>query len=129
MTDVAPILIVEDNALNRKLLRDVLQAEGFTTVECETAEDGIALARARRPALVLMDIHLPGMDGVTALGVLRADPTSRDVPVVAVTASAMPLERAAILAAGFDGCFVKPLDVDEILHEVHRTLGAAETPA
>jgi CheY-like chemotaxis protein len=116
------ILIVEDNALNRKLLRDVLQAEGYATVESETAEAGLEIARTRRPSLVLMDLHLPGMDGVTALHALRADRLTSGIPVLAVTASAMPLEKAAMLAAGFDGCFVKPLDVDEILAEVHRVL-------
>lgn len=116
------ILIVEDNELNQKLLRDVLQVEGYVTTETATAERGLALAFAAPPALVLMDIHLPQMDGVTALAKLRADPRTTKVPVIAVTASAMPLERAEILAAGFDGCFVKPLDVDEILVEVRAVL-------
>lgn len=116
------ILIVEDNALNLKLLRDVLQVEGYATSESATGEDGVAVALADPPALVLMDIHLPGMDGVTALRTLRADSRTAAVPVIAVTASAMPLERAEIVAAGFDGCFVKPLDVDEILDEVRRVL-------
>ncbi len=116
------ILIVEDNELNLKLLRDVLQVEGYVTSETTTAEEGVARALAAPPALVLMDIHLPGIDGVTALHRLRADPRTAGVPVIAVTASAMPLERAEILAAGFDGCFVKPLDVDEIVVEVRRVL-------
>lgn len=124
------ILIVEDNELNRKLLRDVLQVEGYVTVEATTAEAGLDAARAEPPALVLMDIHLPKMDGVTALRALRDDPRTAHVPVVAVTASAMPLERAEIVAAGFDGCFVKPLDVDQILIEVREVLDrAAGTPA
>lgn len=116
------ILIVEDNALNLKLLRDVLQVEGYATVETPTAEDGLAAAFAEPPALVLMDIHLPGMDGVSALRALRDDARTATIPVIAVTASAMPLERAEIVGAGFDGCFVKPLDVDEILVEVRRVL-------
>jgi two-component system, cell cycle response regulator DivK len=116
------ILIVEDNELNLKLLRDVLQVEGYVTLESTTAEAGLDLARADPPALVLMDIHLPKMDGVTALHRLRADPRTAAIPVVAVTASAMPLERAEILAAGFDGCFVKPLDIDQILVEVREVL-------
>ena len=123
------ILIVEDNALNLKLLRDVLQVEGYRTAEAATAEDGVAAAFAGPPALVLMDIHLPGMDGVAALRALRGDPRTAGVPVIAVTASAMPLERAEIVAAGFDGCFVKPLDVDEILVEVRRVLDAAKAEA
>lgn len=116
------ILIVEDNALNLKLLRDVLQVEGYATVETATAEEGVAAAFADPPALVLMDIHLPGMDGVAALRALREDARTVSIPVIAVTASAMPLERAEIVGAGFDGCFVKPLDVDEILDEVRRVL-------
>src|SRR5207253_9511609 len=81
------ILIVEDNDKNMKLARDLLRYHGFTTIEATNAEDGIALARERVPALILMDIQLPGMDGVTALAQLRADPTTAGVPVVAMTAS------------------------------------------
>jgi CheY-like chemotaxis protein len=120
------ILIVEDNALNLKLLRDVLQVEGYATVETATAEEGVAAAFGDPPALVLMDIHLPGMDGVAALRALRNDARTAGVPVIAVTASAMPLERAEIVDAGFDGCFVKPLDVDQILDEVRRVLDRRE---
>lgn len=122
------ILIVEDNALNLKLLRDVLQVEGYVTAESMTGEEGVAAALVAPPALVLMDIHLPGMDGVTALRALRADPRTAAVPVIAVTASAMPLERAEIVRAGFDGCFVKPLDVDQILEEVRRVLDCGAAP-
>ncbi|MCC6766086.1 MAG: response regulator [Deltaproteobacteria bacterium] len=117
------ILIVEDNALNLKLLRDVLRVEGYQTVEATTAERGLELAwTGSTPALILMDVHLPGMDGVAALRALRADGRTAATPVVAVTASAMPLERAAIVGAGFDGCFVKPLDIDQILDEVRAVL-------
>lgn len=122
------ILIVEDNALNLKLLRDVLQVEGYATVEAATAEEGVAAAFATPPALVLMDIHLPGMDGVAGLRALRADARTATIPVIAVTASAMPLERAEIVGAGFDGCFVKPLDVDEIIDEVRRVIDRGATP-
>jgi two-component system cell cycle response regulator DivK len=123
------ILIVEDNELNLKLLRDVLQVEGYVTRAAGTAEEGLTLVRGEHPALVLMDIHLPGMDGVAGLRALRADPATAAIPVIAVTASAMPLERAEILAAGFDGCFVKPLDVDEVIVEVRAVLDAAAARA
>ncbi len=122
------ILIVEDNALNQKLLRDVLQVEGYRTTETTTAEDGLACATAEPPDLVLMDIHLPQMDGVSALRALRADPRTAAIPVIAVTASAMPLERVAIVGAGFDGCFVKPLDIDQILVEVREVLDRQNAP-
>ncbi len=105
------ILIVEDNEKNRKLVRDVLQFKGYRTIEAETAELGLELARASAPALILMDIQLPGMNGIEALGHLRADPATRDIPIVAVTASAMTQDRQRILAAGFDAYQSKPIDV------------------
>ena len=83
------ILIVEDNEKNRKLVRDVLQFNGYQTIEAETGEEGIRLARERHPALILMDIRLPGIDGITALGQLRADPDHASIPVMAMTASVM----------------------------------------
>jgi CheY-like chemotaxis protein len=116
------ILIVEDNDKNRKLARDVLQAKGYQTVEAETGEAGVRLAKERRPALVLMDIQLPGIDGITALGQLRADPATRGIPVVAVTASAMTQDRQKIVAAGFDGYQSKPIRVKEFLDAVRAML-------
>ena len=89
------VLIVEDNEKNLKLLRDVLQAKGYETIDAVTAEEGIELARNRQPALVLMDIQLPGIDGITALKELRINAATAKIPVVAVTASAMPMERQA----------------------------------
>ena len=83
------ILIIEDNEKNRKLVRDVLQVKGYKTVETETAEEGIKLAIERLSALILMDIQLPGMDGITALKQLTADATTKNIPVIAVTASAI----------------------------------------
>ena len=82
------ILIVEDNEKNRKLIRDVLQVKGYQTLETETAEEGHNLAVKNHPALILMDIQLPGMDGITALKQLRADPITKTIPVIAVTAFA-----------------------------------------
>jgi CheY-like chemotaxis protein len=116
------ILIVEDNERNRKLVRDVLQVKGYQTIESETAEEGLRLARERHPALVLMDIQLPGMDGITALGQLRADPTTRAIPVMAVTASAMTHNRQQILAAGFDAYQTKPINVKGFLEAVRELL-------
>jgi len=118
------ILVVEDRPMNAKLLRDVLGASGYDVVEAVDAETGLALAREREPALVLMDIQLPGMDGVTAVGELKKDPRTAKIPVIAVTASAMPLEREAILRAGFDGYQAKPISVKELLGEVRRLVRA-----
>ncbi len=118
------ILIVEDNEKNRKLLRDVLQFKGYQTMETETAEEGIRLAQESRPALILMDIQLPGMDGITALKHLKADPKTQGIPVIAVTASAMTHKREDMLAEGFAGYQTKPISVNEFLEEVRRVLDA-----
>jgi CheY-like chemotaxis protein len=116
------ILIVEDNEKNLKLVRDVLRHTGYQTIEAGTGEDGIRLAKERGPALILMDIQLPGIDGITALGQLRADPATRAIPVIAVTASAMTQDRKKILAAGFDGYQTKPIRVREFMDVVRETL-------
>lgn len=117
------ILIVEDNARNAKLLRDVLQATGYRTVDTTTAEEGIAVARRDRPDLILMDIQLPGMDGKAALHELRRHPETARIPVMAVTASVMHLERKDVMAQGFDGFQGKPLSVRSLLREIARILG------
>jgi two-component system, cell cycle response regulator DivK len=118
------ILIVEDNEKNRKLVRDVLQWKGYRTIEAETAEIGLALAREASPVLILMDIQLPGMNGIDALAELRADAATRSIPVVAVTASAMMQDRQRILAAGFDAYQSKPIDVRGFLELVSTLLAA-----
>ena len=116
------ILIIEDNEKNRRLVRDVLQFKGYQTIESETGEEGVELARSRQPALVLMDIQLPGMDGITALKRLRDDPATRAIRVMAVTASAMTQDRQTILAAGFDGYQSKPINVRTFLEAVQELL-------
>ena len=114
------ILIVEDNEKNLKLVRDVLQFKGYHTLEAETAEDGIALAQSHRPDLILMDIRLPGMDGVTALRRLRSEPSTASIPVVALTAFAMKADRERFLDAGFDGYIDKPIDVKVFPEQVRQ---------
>ena len=116
------ILIVEDNEKNLKLVRDVLRHTGYQTIEAGTGEDGVRLAKERGPALILMDIQLPGMNGIAALGELRADPATRAIPVMAVTASAMTQDRKKIMAAGFDGYQTKPIRVREFMDVVRETL-------
>ena len=117
------ILIIEDNEKNRKLCRDVLQVKGYKTIESETAEEGLDLARNQSPALILMDIQLPGIDGITALKQLRADPKTKNIPVIAITASAMTHNRTTMLAEGFDGYQTKPISLKDFLGEVGRVLG------
>ncbi len=116
------ILIVEDNEKNRKLVRDVLQFKGYPTIEAETAEDGIRLAQESLPALILMDIQLPGMNGIEALARLRNDARTKAIPVIAVTASAMSHDREKIMAAGFDGYQRKPIDIKEFVEVVKAML-------
>jgi two-component system, cell cycle response regulator DivK len=120
------ILIIEDNARNLKLVRDILNHIGYATLEADNAEDGLALARAQRPDLVLMDVQLPGMNGVEALGRLRADPLSADIPVVACTAFAMKDDRDLLLAVGFDAYLEKPLNVREFPSQIAAALGRVD---
>jgi two-component system, cell cycle response regulator DivK len=112
------VLVVEDNEKNMKLFRDVLQASGFATLEAATAEEGIELAVANHPGLVLMDVQLPGIDGVEALSLLRADERTAAIPVLALTAQAMRGDRERFVEAGFDGYLSKPVDVFELIDAV-----------
>jgi two-component system cell cycle response regulator DivK len=119
---MSTILIVEDNEKNMKLVRDVLQVKGYRTLEAGSAEDGIRLAIEHKPDLVLMDIQLPGMNGIDALGVLRKDATTAGIPVIAVTASVMQQDRKLITEAGFDGYIGKPINLKEFLATVQQML-------
>jgi CheY-like chemotaxis protein len=119
------ILIIEDNEKNRKLERDILQFHGYRTVEAENGEDGVRLAQETPPALILMDIQLPRMNGIEALRILRADARTRTIPVIAVTASAMSQDRQTIMAAGFDGYHAKPIDVTQFVAAVRQMLDRA----
>ena len=118
------ILIIEDNEKNRRLARDVLQVKGYQTIESETAEEGLKLALEKSPALILMDIQLPGMDGITAMKQLKADPKTKSIPIIAITASAMTHNRTTMLAEGFDGYQTKPISLKDFLGEVERVLTA-----
>jgi two-component system cell cycle response regulator DivK len=120
------ILIIEDNEKNRKLCRDVLQVKGYRTIESETAEVGLDLARAQTPDLILMDIQLPGMDGITAMKQLKAVTQTKTIPIIAITASAMTNNRTSMLAQGFDGYQTKPIALKDFLGEVERTLATRE---
>jgi two-component system cell cycle response regulator DivK len=114
------ILVVEDNEKSMKLFRDVLLATGHRTLEATTGGQAIELATAHSPDLVLMDIQLPDIGGIEALGRLRADERTASVPVVALTAQAMEGDRERFLAAGFDGYLSKPVNVAELIATVKR---------
>jgi CheY-like chemotaxis protein len=114
------VLVVEDNERNRKLVRTILRHRGLQVVECEDGAPSLELAKKHKPALVLMDIQLPTMDGITALRRLRDDPETRDLPVIAVTASVTPGEREKVTAAGFNAYVGKPIDVEAFGELVDR---------
>jgi CheY-like chemotaxis protein len=116
----AVVLIAEDNEENLKLFRDVLEAKGYRPLEAGTGERAVELANEHVPDLVLMDIQLPGIDGVEALGRLRADERTASVPVLALTAQAMQGDRERFLAAGFDGYISKPIDIVDFISTVQR---------
>jgi two-component system, cell cycle response regulator DivK len=118
------ILIVEDNEKNRKLARDVLQFKGYRTIEAETGEDGVTLAMQHRPDLILMDYQLPGIDGIEAFRRIRGDASTAHIPMIAVTASAMPEEANRMKDAGFDGFQTKPINVKEFVQTVADVLSA-----
>ena len=117
------VLVVEDNDKSMKLCRDVLQASGYSTLEATTGEQAVELALVHGPALVLMDVQLPGIDGVEALWQLRQDERTSSIPVLALTAQAMSGDRDRFLAAGFDGYLSKPVDIAELLHTVREHCG------
>ena len=116
------ILIVEDNDKNRKLMRDVLTFKGYRLAEAETGEDGVLIARELHPDLVLMDIQLPGISGITAFRQIRDDVTTATIPILAVTASVMTQDRKTIMAAGFDGYQNEPLNVKAFIEAVRQPL-------
>ena len=117
---MSTVLIVEDNEKNMKLARDVLQAKGYKTLEAVTGEEGVKLAKENKPDLVLMDIQLPGINGIEAFRQIRGDANTKAIPVVALTASVTPTDRSAINAAGFDAFLGKPINLKEFVETVRR---------
>ena len=123
---MSTILIIEDNDKNMKLARDILNAKGYKTLEAVTGEEGVKLAKEKVPDLVLMDIQLPGMNGIEAFRQIRADAKTARIPVVALTASVTPTDRSEINAAGFDAYVGKPINLKEFLDAVRAALERKE---
>jgi two-component system cell cycle response regulator DivK len=119
------ILVVEDNPLNLKLVRDVLEFAGYHVIEARSGEEGLRAAQEDPPDLVLMDLQLPGIDGTETLRRLRQGSLGRSVPVVAVTASAMAEDRTRAALAGFDGFVEKPISVRALPAQVEAFLSGA----
>ena len=122
------ILIVEDNSMNMELATDLLELAGYLVIQADMAEEGIRLAKAESPDLVLMDISLPGMDGLEATAVLKQDSTTRDIPVIAMTAHAMKGDKEEALAAGCAGYIAKPIETREFPKDVARFIDSAVDP-
>jgi CheY-like chemotaxis protein len=120
------ILVIEDNLLNLELVTDLLEAAGFAVIPAPTAEEGLRLAHEMATDLVLMDLTLPGMDGLVATRLLKADPATRHLPVVALTARAMKGDEAIVLDAGCDGYLTKPIDTRTFAGTVSAFIAAAE---
>ncbi len=117
---MSSILIIEDNDKNMKLARDILNAKGYRTIEAVTGEEGVKLAKEKLPDLVLMDIQLPGINGIEAFRQIRADAKTAGILVVALTASVTPTDRSEITAAGFDAFIGKPINLKEFVETVKR---------
>lgn len=116
------ILVIEDNDLNRKLFRDLLSAHGFVVLSAGNGEDGYRLAREEQPALIILDIQLPGASGLDVAGWIKGDAATREIPIVAVTALAMRGDEQKILAAGCDAYVSKPIACGDFLDTVTRFL-------
>jgi CheY-like chemotaxis protein len=112
------ILVIEDNAMNMKLMRAVLKVGQYRMIETGDAENGLRLAREERPDLILMDIQLPGMDGLSATRLIKTDPDLKDIPVLAMTGYAMEDEKRKAMDVGFAGYIVKPFHVNELLETI-----------
>ena len=116
------VLVVEDNPLNLKLVRDVLLRAGFEVIEARSGEEGVAQARACTPDMILMDLQLPGIDGTQAMRMIKEDPGGIDIPIVALTAFAMSEDRERALRSGFDGYLSKPISVRDLPRQISEFL-------
>lgn len=116
------VLYIEDNFENRVLVRRILAAEGYDVLEAAEAEQGLEIARREKPDLVMIDINLPQLDGLTLTSMMKADPDLGHIPIVAVTANVMKGDRERTLAAGCDGYIQKPIDIDDFPRQVARYL-------
>jgi CheY-like chemotaxis protein len=116
----ATILLVEDNADNQAIYRTILEHSGFTVVSAWDGEEAVRVARETLPALILMDISIPLMDGLSATRILKADPATAGIPIVALTAHAMQEDRAKALDAGCDGYLAKPVEPRRVMEEARR---------
>lgn len=116
------ILIVEDDPLNMKLFRDLLQVNGYVTLEAINGKQGVKMAREKQPDLILMDVQMPIMDGLEATRILKSDPVTTSIPIIALTSAVMPADREKAVQAGFDSFMSKPIDIHDFLEKVASEL-------
>lgn len=116
------ILIVDDEPLNMKLFRDLLQVNGYATLEAINGKQGVKMAREKQPDLILMDIQMPVMDGFEATRILKSDPVTTSIPIIALTSAVMPADREKAVQAGFDSFMSKPIDIHDFLEKVASEL-------
>jgi two-component system cell cycle response regulator DivK len=121
------VLIVDDNPKNVKLFRDVLQANGYSTIEAVDGKQGIESAIAHAPALILMDIMLPVLNGFEAVRILKSDAKTKAIPVIALTSYAMTGDKEKAFKAGFNGYITKPINVREFLREISKFINKNTT--
>jgi two-component system cell cycle response regulator DivK len=122
------VLIAEDNCMNMELVKDILTLNGYETIEASTGAEAIKLVAAEKPDIVLMDLHMPTMDGMTAMRILKSDEAYREIPVLALTAAAGRAETEDVLARGFDGCVIKPIDKEVLLNKIRFFTGKKSAP-
>lgn len=116
------VMVVEDNEKNRKLIRVVLKAKGYNVIEATTGEEALSLLKEQRPDIILMDIQLPGIDGLTLIRQIKADVDKKDIPIIAVTAHAMKGDEQKILETGCDAYMSKPIDTRELPLTIEKYL-------
>lgn len=121
-SDKTTVLLVEDNQMNKILVREILTLNGYAIIEASSGTEALKVLSTQKPDLILMDLHLPEMDGVTATRIIKCDESNRSIPVLALTASAMKGEEDEILCKGFDGYVAKPIEVKKLLEAITANL-------
>lgn len=123
------VLLVEDNYMNKVLVKEILTLNGYEVIEAQSGVEAIKILAASRPDIILMDLHLPEMDGFTATRIIKSDERNKEIPILALTASAMKGDEEKILSRGFDGYVAKPIEVRKLLEIISASLNAKKQGA
>lgn len=122
MTEKKKILVVEDNLMNKILIRDILDVHGYYVCEAGNGREALEKARSEEPDIIIMDLHLPEMDGISAMKILKSENKMKDIPIIALTAAAMKWDEKKIIGEGFDGYVPKPVDIKVLMKTVEEKL-------